>query len=144
MRLSQMSTDEVLDALCEITPYAERILKDETIIGTIGTAVDTSGMTKIGMVMAGVERIGSLVPLLLATHREDIYHILAAVDRVDSAEIAKQKLTVTLTQIHEMLHDEELLSFFKSSGGLGQGRPSAPSAPPPASGQEAVSPSSQP
>lgn len=140
MKLSDLTTDETLDVLCEITPCVERIVKDESIINTIGTAMDISGMTKTGVLMAGLDRIGAMVPLLLRGHRADLYHILGAVNRIDPAEISAQKLTVTLTQIEEVFHDEELLAFFRSFGRQGQKAPSAPSAPPPASVQEGTSP----
>lgn len=144
MKLSDLTTDETLDVLCEITPCVEHIVKDEGIINTIGTAVDTKGMTKTGILMAGLDRIGALVPTLLKNHRADIYHILGAVNRIDPAEIAAQKLVVTLTQIDEVFHDEELLTFFRSFGRRGQKAPSASYAPPPASGQEDTSASFQP
>lgn len=144
MKLSDLTTDETLDVLCEITPCVEHIVKDEGIINTIGTAVDTKGMTKTGVLMAGLDRIGALVPVLLKDHRSDLYHILGAVNQVDPAEIAAQKLTVTLTQIDEVFHDEELLTFFKLFGRQAKKAPSAPSAPPPASGQEDTSASFQP
>lgn len=130
MKLSDLTTDETLDVLCEITPYVGRIAEDEDIINTIGTATDTKGMTKTGVLMAGLGRIGALVPMLLKNHRADLYHILGAVNRVDSESIAAQKLAVTLMQIDEILHDEELLVFFKSFGERGQKESSAPSAPP--------------
>lgn len=144
MKLSDLTTDETFDVLCEITPCVERIAKDEGIINTIGTAVDTKGMTKAGVLMAGLDRIGALVPALLKGHRTDLYHILGAVNRIDPAQIAAQKLTETLTQIDEVLHDEELLTFFRSFGRREQKAPSAPSAPPPVSGQEDTSLPSQP
>lgn len=143
MKLSDLTTDETLDVLCEITPCVERIVKDESIINTIGTAVDTKGMTKTGVLMAGLEKIGAVIPALLKDHRSDFYHILGAVNRIDPAEIAAQKLTVTLTQIDEVFHDEELLTFFKSFGRQGQKAPSAPSVPPPVSAQEDTLPSCQ-
>lgn len=142
MRLSELTTDETLDVLCEITPCVERIIKDEGIINTVGTSVDTTGMTKIGVLLAGMDRIGTLIPALLKNHRADLYHILGAVNRIDPEEIAAQRLTVTLTQVDEVLHDEELLAFFKSFGRQGRRIPSAPSAPPPISGQEDTLPSS--
>lgn len=140
MKLSDLTTDETLDVLCEITPCVERIVKDEGIINTIGKATDTKGMTQTGVMMAGLEKISAMVPALLKDHRADLYHILGAVNRIDPAQIAAQKLTVTLTQIDEAIHDEELLAFFKSFGRQAQKAPSAPSVPPPGSGQEDTSP----
>lgn len=143
MKLSDLTTDETLDVLCEITPCVERIVKDEGIINTIGKAIDTKGMTQTGVMMAGLEKISAMVPALLKDHRSDIYHILGAVNRIDPAQIAAQKLTVTLTQIDEAIHDEELLAFFRSFGRQAQKAPSAPSAPLPGSVQEDTSPFSQ-
>lgn len=144
MKLSELTTDETLDVLCEITPCVERIIKDESIIAAIGMAADTEGMTKAGVLMAGIERIGSLIPALLKDHRPDVYHILGAVNRVDPAEIAAQKLVVTLAQIDEAIHDEELLVFFKSFGQWGRKPQSEPCAQPHASEQEDTSQPSRP
>lgn len=133
MKLSELTTDETLDVLCEITPCVERIVKDEKIINIAGKAIDTKGMTQTGVLMEALDRIGALVPAMLKDHRSDIYCILGAVNRVDPAEIAAQKLTVTLMQIDEILHDEDLLVFFKSFGRQERKTPSAPSATPHAS-----------
>lgn len=133
MKLSELTTDETLDVLCEITPCVERIVKDEKIISIAGKAIDTKGMTQTGVFMEALDRIGALVPAMLKDHRSDIYCILGAVNRVDPAEIAAQKLTVTLMQIDEILHDEDLLFFFKSFGRQERKTPSAPSATPHAS-----------
>lgn len=144
MKLSDLTTDETLDVLCEITPCMERIIKDENIIAAIGVAADTEGMTKAGVLMAGIEKIGSLIPALLKDHRSDVYHILGAVNRIDPAEIAAQKLVVTLAQIDEAIHDEELLVFFKSFGRQGQKLQSEPYVQLRASEQEDTSRQSQP
>lgn len=143
MKLSELTTDETLDVLCEITPCVERIVKDEKIINIAGKAIDTKGMTQTGVLMSALDRIGALVPAMLKDHRSDIYCILGAVNRIDPAQIAAQKLTETLAQIDDVFHDEELLSFFRSFGRQAQKAPSAPSAPLPGSGQEDTSPFSQ-
>lgn len=143
MKLSDLTTDQSLNALCEITHFVSNIVKDDEIINTIGKAIDTKKMTKIGVLMAGVDRIAALVPSLLQTHRADVYGVLAAVNMTKPEKIAEQKLTETLAQIDEVLHDEELLTFFRSFGWQAQKAPSSPSAPPPDSAQEDTSPFSQ-
>lgn len=143
MKLSELTTDETLDVLCEITPYVEHIVKDEEIINIIRTDVDIKEMTRIDYVMAALDIIGGLVPVLLKTHRSDVYHILAALNHLDPAEIATQNLIVTLTQIDEVIHDKELLTFFKSFGRRGRKTQSEPSALPHASEQEDISQFSQ-
>ena len=144
MKLSDLTTDETLDVLCEITPCVERIVKDEDIISAIGKAQDTKGLTKTGILMVCMEKIGAIIPMLFKNHRTDLYYIIWAVNRVDPAQIAAQKLTVTLTQIDEIMHDEELLAFFRSFGRQGRKAQSAPSAPPQDSAREEPLPSFQP
>lgn len=136
MRLSDLTTDETLDVLCEITPCVERIIKDEAIIEAIGKAVDTTGMTRTGVMVAGIEKIGTVIPMLLKNHRPDLYHILGSVNRVEPAEIAAQKLTATLAQINEVIHDEELLTFFRLFGRRGRREQPVASATPRDSGRE--------
>lgn len=128
MKLSDLTTDQSLNVLCEITPYVSNIVTDEKIINTIGKGVNTKGMTKIGVIRAGIERITDLVPSLLNTHRADVYGILAAVNMTKPDKIAAQKLTKTMEQIKEAVQDEELMAFFRSFGSQNKKEPSAPSA----------------
>lgn len=116
MKLSDLTTDQSLNVLCEITPFVSNIVKDDEIINTIGKAIDTKKMTKIGVFMAGIDRIAALVPSLLQTHRSDVYGILASVNMTKPEKISKQKLTETMAQINEVVHDEDLITFFKSFG----------------------------
>lgn len=130
MKLSDLTTDQSLNVLCEITHYVYNIVKDEEIINTIGKSINTKGMTKMGVMQAGIERITALVPSLLNTHRADVYGILAAVNMTKPDKIAAQKLTETMAQIKEVVQDDELMVFFKSFGTQDKREPSAPSAKP--------------
>lgn len=116
MKFSDLTTDQSLNVLCEITPFVSNIVKDDKIVNTIGKATDTKKMTKVGVFMAAVDRISALVPSLLQTHRADVYGILAAVNMTKPEKIAAQKLTDTMAQINELVRDEELITFFRSFG----------------------------
>lgn len=120
MKLSDITTDQSLDVLCEITPFISNIVKDKEIINTIGKAIDTKKMTKIGILMAAVDRVSALIPYFLQSHRKDVYGILAAINMTTPEKISAQKLTETMAQINEAVNDEELITFFKSFGRLGQ------------------------
>lgn len=114
MKLSQLNTEEALDLLCEITPYVANIVADKDIMDAIGKAVNKEGMTKAGVLMAGVDRITKLAPVLLKTHRPDVIGIIAAVNRRSAEDIAKQNVLKTMEQIVDIFKDKELLAFFKS------------------------------
>lgn len=115
MKISEMSTDRVLDVLCEITPHVGAIVKDEDVMLAVGEAIDYKGMTKWGVVMAGLDRIAEVVPLLLRTHRDNVYGILSVLNEKTPADIAAQPIIDTMQQVKDIFRDEDLLSFFKSS-----------------------------
>ena len=120
-KLSQLGTDECLDVLCEITPHIVNLVSDEEIMNAIGKPVDKKNSTKVGVMLIGALRITTVVPLLLKTHRADIYAILSIMGEKSIEEVAAQSTMATLWQIKELSNDKELLSFFKS---WGRGEPS--------------------
>ena len=114
MKLSQLTTDEALDVLCELTPYVSNIVSDEQTMKTLGKAVNKKNMTRAGLMVAGAERLNGIVQLLLKSHRKDVYGIISAVNRVEPAKIAAQSVMETMAQVQEIFQDKELLDFFKS------------------------------
>lgn len=134
MKLSELSTDLALDVLCELTPYISNIASDDAVVGAVGKIVDTDkDINLYGKGLMLVERIGDIVPVLLKTHRPDVYGILSVMNERPVAEIAAQKITDTIRQVRELFQDPELLSFFRSSAQQEQTASSVPSAPSPAS-----------
>lgn len=134
MKLSELSTDKALDVLCELTPYVSNIASDDAVVGVVGKIVDTNkdiNLYRKGLLL--VERMGEIVPVLLKTHRPDMYGILSVMNERPVAEIASQKLMDTMEQVRELFRDEEFVGFFKSSARQEQTAPSAPSANSPAS-----------
>lgn len=113
-KLSERSTDECLNTLCEITPYISNIVSDEEIMGNIGKAAPKKDMTAVGVMMSATGRIVKTAPLLLKTHREDVYQILAILGETTVDAISKQNFMVTLAQIRAVCKDKVLLDFFKS------------------------------
>lgn len=129
MRLSELSTDKALDVLCELTPYVSNIASDDAVVGAVGKIVDTSkDLNLYGKGLLLVERMGEIVPVLLKTHRSDVYGVLSVMNERTAAEIASQPVRDTIQQVREMFQDSELLSFFKSSAQQEQTEHSAPSA----------------
>lgn len=139
MKLSELSTDRALDVLCELTPYASSIMEDDEILSALGGFMNQSADAKeddASMSEKGIMMFCGLVkniPLLLKTHRPDVYGILSVLNEKTVAEIAAQPAGETIKQIKDVFRDSELLDFFKSSARRAQTEPSAPSAESPAS-----------
>lgn len=115
MKISQLSTEQALDALCEIAPYVTEIVADEELMENLGKAIgNTEGMTRAGVMMLGAERISKIVPILLKKKREAVLGIVAAVEQKSVEEIVAQNALKTAMQIREIVKDRELLDFFKS------------------------------
>lgn len=153
MKLSELSTDRAADALCELAPYVANIIEDEEIISALDRAMpkkpdgeEPTGGEKneeekvranrsdgfaTGLRMFG--EIGRMAPVLLKTHRPDVYGILSVMNERPAAEIAAQKLTETMRQVKELFRDGEFVAFFKSSVRQDETAQSAPSASSPAS-----------
>ena len=113
-KLSELTTDECADVLCELTPYAVNIVSDKEIMDAVGKAVDKNTITKVGIMLLGAQKITAVIPLLLKTHRPDIYAILSIVGEKSVEEVAAQNVMVTMWQTRELLNDKEFVSFFKS------------------------------
>lgn len=114
MKLSQLTTDEALDVLCEITPAVASIVGDEELMNVIGKAVKRDGMTRAGMMLLGAEKLSKIVPVVMKEHRSDVFAIVAAVNKVSAEEIASQNVIKTSVQIRELCKDKELIDFFRS------------------------------
>lgn len=129
MKLSELSTDQAADVLCELSPYVGNIANDEEVVSTIGKVMENGQeMNRYGQVMLVLGRVGDFLPLLLKSHRPDVYGILSVMNERPAAEIAAQKLTDTIRQVRELFRDEEFVAFFKSSAQQEQTASSAPSA----------------
>lgn len=113
-KLSELTTDECADVLCELTPYIVNIVSDKEIMDAVGKAVDKNTITQVGIMLLGAQKITAVIPLLLKTHRPDIYSILSIVCEKSVEEVAAQNVMVTMWQMRELLNDKEFVSFFKS------------------------------
>lgn len=133
MKLSELSTDRALDVLCELTPYVSNVASDDAVVSAVGKVIKPKDETNVyGAGLMLMERMGEIVPLLLKTHRPDVYGVLSVLNEKTAEEIAAQPVGDTIRQIKDVLRDSELLDFFKSSARQAQTEPSAPSASAPA------------
>lgn len=114
MKISELSTDRALDVLCEITPYVSNIVTDSDLMATLGKSVKRDGMTRVGLMLLGAEKLTSIVPVVMKTHRADVLGVVAALNDMDVEEVARQNVIKTGMQIREICKDRELLDFFRS------------------------------
>lgn len=116
MKLSQLTTDQAADVLCELTPYIANITGDKALLDEMGKKFDSKGKSVAELYTYGAQKYAMLVPVLLKDHRADMFGILAILNGTTVESVAKQNILTTILQIRSVFKDKELLDFFKSFG----------------------------
>ena len=115
MKISEMSTDNAMDVLCELTPYVTNIVTDEALVGELKKAIDFKEANTMAEKMAlTAGKITKIIPILLKNRKSDVFGIVGVLNGKTIDEIAKQNIIVTMKQIRDISKDKELLDFFKS------------------------------
>lgn len=115
MKISEMSTDNAMDVLCELTPYVTNIVTDEDLVGELKKAIDFKEANTMAEKMAlTAEKITKIIPIILKNRKNDVFGIVGVLNEKTIYEIAKQNIIVTMKQIRDISKDKELLDFFKS------------------------------
>lgn len=115
MKISEISTDNAMDVLCELTPYVTNIVTDEDLVGELKKAIDFKEANTMAEKMAlTAEKITKIIPILLKNRKNDVFGIVGVLNGKTIDEIAKQNIIVTMKQIRDIAKDKELLDFFKS------------------------------
>ncbi len=113
MKLSEMNTVELAQALCLLAAPVGRLAEDVELLK--GMAAAGEGKETLG------EKLGALmptvIPALLDKHFDDVVLILSALTGKTPAAIRKQKGFETIRDIRACF-DGDLLDFFKSSAGM--------------------------
>lgn len=115
-KISELTTEEAVDYLCEMTPYVANISADEELLKVLREKLEGAAKASRAEIYTfGAAKITKLVPILLKTHRNDVFGVLSVANGVPVEEIGKQNIMETMKQVKELCADEELLSFFKPS-----------------------------
>lgn len=114
MKLSQLSTDEALDVLAEITPYITDIMSDETLLAELKNTIGGKELSTAEVVAFGANKISKIINILLKQNKKAVYGIIAALNKKSPDEIANQNFIATGKQIREIVKDRELWDFFTS------------------------------
>lgn len=118
MKLSQMTTNQATDVLCEMTPFIANIASDDELLNELREAIDPKQVSTRAELMAkGVEKVTKLAPIVLKKRKHDVYNILGVLNNKTAEEVGNQNILATMTQVREIVRDKELLDFFKSCVG---------------------------
>lgn len=115
MRISELTTEQAADMLCEITPFVANLTSDEKLANTLKDKLKPSeGMSTAEILAFGANKITMIVPVVLKDHRNDLFGVLAVLNRTTPEAIARQNIIRTMKQVREAVKDKELVDFFKS------------------------------
>lgn len=115
MKISEISTDNAMDVLCELTPYVTNIVTDEDLVGELKKAIDFKEANTMAEKMAlTAGKITKIIPIILKNRKNDVFGIVGVLNNKTIEEVAKQNIIVTMKQIRDIAKDKELLDFFKS------------------------------
>ena len=118
-KISELTTDNAVDVICEIMPYVDDILTEEELINEIKAKINLSeGATKFEFFAVLIEKISKVAPILLKKKRDSVYGILAAFNEKTVEEIGKQNFIITLRQITTLVKDKQVMELFTSRGEL--------------------------
>ena len=87
MKLSELSTDRAADVLCEISVFLLNITSDEGVIASLKLNTKEAKTVAEKYAMAA-NRVSQWVPMLLKTHREDVFGILAVLNEKNVGAVA--------------------------------------------------------
>jgi hypothetical protein len=120
-KISELTTDNAMDIICEIIPYVEEIITDEELMNEVKSKLNLSeGANKLEFYYALIGKVSKIAPILLKKKRGAIYGILAAFNEVPVANISKQNFIITLRQITELVKDKQVVELFTSYGNAEQ------------------------
>lgn len=115
MKISELSTNEGVNVLCELSPYVLNITSDEELLAELKTAVSAGKTTtQAEWIALGVAKIAKLIPIIFKKRKDDVFGILAVMNGKSVEQVKKQNLLVTAKQIKELIKDKDLLDFFVS------------------------------
>lgn len=109
MKLSEMSTEQFADAICDVTDATANIVEDKALMIAIGDVFKRYEGKTVGNMLATALR--KVVPLMLKTHRHDTFQLVAAMNQKTLEQVMAQPIMQTIDDINGMV-DKELLDFF--------------------------------
>lgn len=113
MKLSEMTNDQACEAIIKLTQPVANITDDEAFDPILKELASYAGKPVNGLKILSA-MLPKVVPLLLRSHKKDVYVIISVLSGKSEAEIGQMKMTETITILKESI-DEDLIGFFRSS-----------------------------
>lgn len=113
MKLSELSTEQAADVLCELTPYIANITGDKNLLDELSKKFVKDGKTVAELYTFAAQKCAAFVPILLKDHRVDVFGVLSVINETTIDKIEKQNILETIKQLRELFKDKDLLDFFK-------------------------------
>ncbi len=112
--LAELPAEEGIDRLIGMTPYLGNILTDEALTNalTADPPKENQPMTRAMVMATGMKRMNALLPVLLKTHREDIYGLLSAYYAIPITELQGESYGALVSRIKNIINDESITAFF--------------------------------
>ena len=67
MKLSELTTDQAADVLCELTPYIANITGDKSLLDELGKKFDSKGKSVAELYTYAAKKCAVLAPLVRST-----------------------------------------------------------------------------
>lgn len=120
-KISELTTDNGIDVICEIIPFVEEIITDEELMDVVKSKLNLSeDANKLEFYYALIGKISKIAPILLKKKRDAVYGILAVFNEVPVENIRKQNFIITLRQITDLVRDKQVVELFTSYGNAEQ------------------------
>ena len=89
-------------------------MQDVSLMEQINSGITLTAGGAAGAISGLAAKIFKIIPILLENHKNDVYGILAAVNKTTVKSIENQPFMDTLGQVKDAVNDEALVSFFSS------------------------------
>ena len=112
MKLSEMNTRQMADALCKMAEPIGNMVADKQFTDAFASALKRDQEGTIGEQIAHAAK--AVLPQILGTHIDDLISIAAAMTDKTAEQVAMQKGTETIRDLMGCF-DKDIVDFFKSS-----------------------------
>ena len=116
-KISELSTDEALDVLCELTPFITSIVSDDDLMDELKKKIkkgEGEELTLAETLRLGVEKVNNIIPIVLKKNRDALLSVVAVMTGCGLEEIKAQNFLKTGMQIRDLAKDKDLMDFVKS------------------------------
>ena len=112
MKLSEMDTRQMAEAICKLTEPIGNMVADKACTDALALALQLDQDGTIGEQLAHAAK--AVLPQLLGPHLDDLIAVAAALTGKTAKQVAEQRGTETIRDLMDCF-DKDLVDFFSSS-----------------------------